>query len=93
MILAPHAVAAGAGSRRGCRLCQIQSDRALSRIRLALPVVLTTGGVDFHKPPAAFPEALALDLRRPSAGTLPAQSAKPDSRATRVGLTSRWERL
>ena len=82
MIRSLHAVALGPRSRRGSRLYEIPSGRARGLIQVALPVVLTTGGVDFHKPPAAFREALALDLRRPSAGTLLAQSAKSVSRAT-----------
>ena len=48
-----------------------------------------TAEVDSQQPPVAFREALALDITRPLAGTLLAQSAKPVSRATRVGLISR----
>ena len=52
-----------------------------------------TAEVDFHKPPVAFREALALDLMRPLAGTLLARSAMRVSRGTRVGPISRWKRL
>ena len=51
-----------------------------------------TAEVDFHKPPVALREALALDLMRPLAGTLLAQSTKPLSHVTRVGRISRWKR-
>ena len=52
----------GPGCRGGICLCQIRSGRAGSRVRLALPVRLTTAEVELQVPPVSFRQALALDL-------------------------------